>query len=326
MNIAEFTEATETLDRRRPDFGPSVEREQALLRIGAFLETSVRRGQPYDLETQPNPVWKIIEERLTRAMGEIEVPQRAGGVELWQMYNAGVIIRNSGVTVGLDVIPMPRMFGWPEPPGWTARLARLMDILLITHDHDDHCDPALVNACLALGKPVCMPAALAAAWGSQPNVRGVADGWSLELGGMSVLGRTGIHVWRETPEEKPSVYYEVTLPGGYALVFAGDVDYTKRFEKSAGKRIDLLFLPWRAPNPLYEEGRPEQVGTPLDAAQIAVERIRPGAVLLEHCAELQHVHGGFQASYDIALEVQRGLEVPCDCLFWGERVELKIAD
>ncbi len=101
------------------------------------------------------------------------------------------------------------------------------------------------------------------------------------------------------------------------------MDYTREFEKTPEQHVDLLFLPWRNPNRFYEDGHSQQMGTTLDAARVALERVAPSAVIYTHCAELQHVYKGFPASYDMALELKRALPVPSELLFWGEKLALR---
>jgi L-ascorbate metabolism protein UlaG (beta-lactamase superfamily) len=324
MSLERLTHSLAALDASPPSFDANPTRREAFLEIGRFLEASVRAGQAFDLRTHnPNPVWLAIEPRLARALRSADESDLARNeVVAWQMYNDGVIVRTDEIAIGLDVIPMPRFFGWPDPPGLTERTAELLDLLVITHAHEDHYDRALVRACLHMGKPVLMPEPMAVDWGHDSNLHAVSHGWKLEIDDLQITGRVGCHVWRDTPEELPLVYYEIRCQEGYAFIFGGDVDYTKEFEKTRGRAIDLLFLPWRNPNPAYEEGRPEQVGSTFDAVQIALKKIEPAALLYEHCAELDHIYGGFPASFDMALDLKRRIPVPSELMFWGEQIAL----
>lgn len=316
-------DAVAALDRTKPCFTAVPERGDAFLRIGKFFEDHTRAGQAYDLRRLPCPIWAPIRDRLATALAGIdETDLRRDEVRAWQMYNSGVIVKSDEVVMGLDVIPMPRYFGWDEPEGLTQKLAALMDLLLVTHRHDDHYDRDLVRACLRLGKPVFMPASMAFDWGYDPNLHAVDDGWETEIDDMRIRARRCFHVWRETMDEVPLISYEVTCQEGYRFIYAGDVDYTKRFEKTAGAKVDLFFLPWRNPNELYEDGHVRQKAKTIDAVKIALERVEPGAILYQHCAELHHVYNGFPASYDIALNLKQSLPVPSELMFWGESIVL----
>jgi L-ascorbate metabolism protein UlaG (beta-lactamase superfamily) len=321
MSIERLTRSLAALYANPPSFAPDAARHRAFLDIAQVLETSTRAGQPLDLyKVNPHPLWQEIEPRLTRALGEAANAKPARDkIVVWQMYNDGVILRTGEMAIGLDVIPMPRFFGWAEPEGLTERIAGLLDLLVITHSHDDHYDRALVRACLRMGKPVLMPAAMAREWGHHAHLHATGNGWEQEIAGLHITAREGFHVWRETMAELPLVYYEAVCREGYTFMFGGDLDYTKALEKSPGRTIDLFFLTWRNPNALYEQGRPEQVGSTLDAVRIALERIDPAAILFEHCAELDHVYHGFPASFDMALDLKRQIPIPSELMFWGEK-------
>ncbi len=323
MSMDVFEKHLGTLAVHPPSFSSCLPREEAFLGIGKFLEAHIRAGQQYDLEKNPNSLWNVIQNRLLAVLDEVQdTSVGAGEVHLWQMYNSGIIIKTSDMTLGFDVIPLLRAYGWAEPEGVTARIANLLDMLLITHRHPDHFDSKQVQACLAAGKSVCVPEPMASALGPCEQLHEVADGWTHSSEGAEIRGRQAYHVWRENMDDVPSVYYEVACRNGFTFLFSGDADYTKTFEKTSGQKIDLLFLPWRNPNALYEDGQPGQIGTTEDAVRIALDRVQPARILLEHYAELEHVRDGFPASYDMALMLKQALPVPCEWMFWGESIHL----
>lgn len=322
MNLDFFLAALLVLDSTTPTFSASQARRDAFLQIGDFLDKTLRPGAVFDLKTSPNPVWGEIEARLLKALDGIEAEPSDAPPTAWQLYNDGVVLTVDGLVLGLDILPMPRGFGWAEPEGLTGRLADLLDVLFITHRHSDHYDKALVRACLERGKPVILPASLAADWADFKTVVPADDGQNLRVAGLDVTARRGFHVWRATMEEVPLVYYEVVCPGGFTFMFIGDLDYSKRIEKTPGREIDLFFIPWRHPNETYEPGHAAQTGVTFDAVQSALDKIQPRALLYEHLAELEHIYDGFAPSYDIALDLKARVTVPSELLFWGEHIRL----
>ncbi len=321
MTLAPLEIALQALDQHPPAFGRIPEREEALLEIGRFLENHIRAGQPYDLQTvHPNPVWDLMADRLHRVLDRAEqTPAPARGVMLYQLYSSGMLVKGAGsVTAGFDIVPVLRTYGWEDVLGMTDRLADLLDVLFITHRHTDHYDRDLVRACLAHGKPVYIPAHLAGEWDGEENIRPMRHDDRFEVAGLRVHARKGIHVWRESMEEVPLIYYEVVFPCETRLVYGGDVDYTKDLEKTEGRDVDLFFIPWRAPNARYEEGHPEQTGELKEAVEGALWKIGPNALMYEHCAELEHIYDGFPASFNLALNLKRALPVSSELLFWGE--------
>jgi len=327
MSIDRFKTAVSVLFRHPPAWKYDRNRDHAFAEIDRFLEEYVRPGRPCDLKKRPNEVWECVESHLVRAVGEIEktITLRAApqGVTVWQMYNSGVIVQLAGRTVALDLLPIIRDFDWVEPPGFTRRIAGMVDMLLVTHRHKDHCDAALVRSCLRSGKPVMMPRPLAETFGSDPLLIPVDGTLETELQNLKITARTGCHVWKETVAELPVAYYEITAPDGFSFIFAGDTDYTKEFEKTPGRDIHLLFIPWRNPNAQYEQGHPLCRGTTLDAVNIALRRIRPRALIYEHYGELKHVYDGFAPSYGMAAWLKKSLKVPSERMFWGEHIAMR---
>ncbi|MBU1694018.1 MAG: MBL fold metallo-hydrolase [Verrucomicrobia bacterium] len=322
MNLDIFLATLMVLDSTPPIFSDSPARRDAFLRLGEFFEQSTRASAIFDLKTWPNPVWNEIETRLSRALDAIEAEPADAPATAWQLYNDGVVLTVDGLAIGLDIFPMPRRFGWAQPVGPTDRLASLLDVLFITHRHPDHYDKDLVQACLERGKPVVLPASLAADWADFKTVIPADDGQTFQVAGLEVTARRGFHVWRATMDEVPLVYYEAVCPGGFTFLFIGDLDYSKRLEKTPGREIDLFLIPWRHPNENHEPGHVAQTGVTFDAVQSALNKIQPRALLYEHLAELEHVYDGFPASYDIALDLKSRVSVPSELLFWGEHIRL----
>ena len=321
--ITPFNHLMTELEAVPPSWPWQEKRVQTFQKIGRFLEETIHAGQCFDLTLNPNPLWDAIYLRLTQAVLDLDAPAAKDGEwHLLQMYNAGLLITDGDVMFGVDVVPVLRTYGWPDPADLTRKIAERMDFLLITHHHPDHYDRALVRACLALGKPVCLPEDLRSEWESDPNLIFLRDGHSLNLCDMEITGRRCIHVWRKTAEELALIYYELTDRAGRTLFFAGDADYTQSFFASPGKSVDALFLPWRNPNARYEDGHPEQTGVIEEALRIAIDRLHPRRIILEHYAELEHLYQHYPASYDLAARQKKASDVPLEWLFWGERMVL----
>jgi len=323
MNIKYLTSALNILSDRPPTFAADDFRTEAFLKIDKFLEASVRKGSPHDLKRSHCALANIVGTRLHAVTADIECAiTKTDSVHIWQLYNSGVVVQIAGMTLGFDVVPFPRFFGWPEPHNITTRLASCIDALFITHAHADHFDEKFVVECLNAGKPVYMPKAAACEY--DYDIVPVDDGSLFTLGKLQIRCRSAYHVWRETMDELPLAYYEVSAPGSFVFLFSGDADYTKSFRKTPGQQIDLLFLPWRNPNANYEDGKPQQIGTTSDAIAEALKRIQPRHLLLEHYAELDHIYNGFSPSYAMAVDTKRTAAVPTEWMFWGESIELPL--
>ena len=289
-----------------------------LVEFGRFVETECRPGCCHDLARWPNLLWQKVEVQMLAGLQRF-LRADDDGITMLQWYNSGVFIKAAGMIVAFDLLPVPRYYGWPEPEGLTAKIAEAIDVLLITHAHQDHFDIELVNACQRLGKPVYMhPAAAPVESGVCP----VADGCRYNLDRISFVAHHACHVWRKSAEEVPLTAFEVDFAAQFRVVFCGDADYTRGLANVAPSP-DALFITWRNPGPQYEDGHPEQTGTTLDAVRLAVKRFVPRRLILEHYGELDHIYKGFSASYEMAISLIEKIEVPTSVHFWGDMIKLQ---
>ncbi len=327
MNLQPLVRTLDQLDHYPPSFEINPDREQAFLDLGRYLEANIRSGQPFDLtKVLPNPLWQLFEERLHAALGRLKDSRPAPDtLRVHQWYSSGIVLDTGTQVLGFDIVPMRRLYGWEDRFDQTGQLAEYLDALFVTHRHQDHYDIDLVRACLKAGTPVYMPERLARTWNGSPSLRSVVHNQQWEMGDLRVHARTGIHVWRESEDDLPVAVYEVRWPNDTAVVFGGDADYTKKLEKTDAVRVRAYFLPWRAPNALYEEGDARQVAPLHEAVQVALDRLDPAVLFYVHCAELEHVYEGFPASFDMALDLKKRLPVSSELMFWGEWMDLPVS-
>ena len=83
---------------------------------------------------------RAFEKVLTEAVSTTVEP---GQIVLWYLYNSGYIIKTPTACLGVDL--HHRM---------AEKLASLLDFVIVTHNHDDHYNLALLNAMTEKGKAV----------------------------------------------------------------------------------------------------------------------------------------------------------------------------
>lgn len=290
-----------------------------LVEFGHFLESNVRPGSKYDLKKHPNDLWLLIEAQILRGLEEFAAAELLPGqVLMLQWYNSGVFIKSGGKIAGFDILPIPRFYGWPEPPGLTEKIAEIIDCLMITHDHADHYDEKLVKTCVEKSKPVFMHPRAA------PGgllLKRLADGGTTKVGSISIKAMYARHVWRKSIMDVPLAMFEVEFESGFRMIFCGDGDYTNGF-KEFRQGSDALFITWRNPGPIYEDGHPEQKYKTIDAVNLAIHELSPACIILQHYGELDHIYKGFSASYEMAADLVRQLSVKTTVNFWGDVVKL----
>ncbi|MFZ5952779.1 MAG: MBL fold metallo-hydrolase [Candidatus Rifleibacteriota bacterium] len=294
---------------------------QQLKDFGKFIEDQCRPSCIFDFAINPNPLWQMVEDRMLEGLDKFSnsrLPEPQ--VAMLQWYNSGVLLKCEDTVLGFDLLPIPRYYGWADRHGFTARLAEQIDFLMITHNHADHCDSELINLCLEKGRPVFMHPE--AALNKAIPVNFLADGESVKVKGVSVKAHHGCHVWRNNPEEVFTTAFEVEFPEGFRAVFCGDLDYTRGLDQ-VKSFPDLLFITWRNPGPLFEDGHPQQKAKTLDAVNMVVDRLKPERIILQHYAELDHVYKGFSSSYEMAISLIESLSVPTEIYFWGDSTVFK---
>ncbi len=294
-----------------------------LINLGQIFEEKVRPGCEFDLMQSPNHIWEQIQAQMLASLDKFCNSKTCpNGVEMLQWYNSGVFIRTSTVSIGFDILPIPRFYNWKEPENLSEQIASELDILCITHSHEDHFDEILINKMLDLKKPVLIDSAAIPEKMNKLDFKKCAENQVFDINETKFYSHKAFHVWRDHIDSVPLSYFEVSLPNGFNFIFSGDADYTKIFSKTLSK-IDLLFIPWRNPNKLYEDGHPEQIGNTIDAIEIAEKRISPDKIILEHYGELDHIYKGFNHSFDLAEKLVQELKTNTEILFWGNRKTLK---
>ncbi len=149
--------ANEALVNYPPEYPPSVQRQEALMLLDGplHLATANRFRSVYD----------FLVERLTHTIEEIEHAFVTRGVRIWRLYDHGFVVRTPSITIGCDVTR-----GWTLvdgygldyvlPPAWTERLVRQLDVLTVSHRHDDHADPVVRDLALQRHIPVVVEAGI----------------------------------------------------------------------------------------------------------------------------------------------------------------------
>ena len=83
---------------------------------------------------------------------EINEPVTSG-VRIWSMYNHGFIVKTPSTVFAFDLIS-----GYPS---WQYKIPdailEQIQVLFISHRHDDHSDPTIINAIAGFGGQVVMP-------------------------------------------------------------------------------------------------------------------------------------------------------------------------
>lgn len=319
-----------------PPGGAAEDRRTLLLGFDDFIAGNF----PTAVTTQTE-VTKLLELRTRRAVEEIraaKVPE--GSMRVWYIYNMGVVVKTADATVGIDVA------GTYEAPS-IADVGGLLDILIITHPHGDHLDPAVAVAAAKAGAKIVVadekvrlddsnppgvvrdPAGTSMVkllTGSELAAQalvGVKPGETIEVKGVRITAIPAEHSFPNSPESKIPVDWFYVEVSGFGVLHTGDGSFPGDKPDFTGKRVDLYLVHYV--DGLYAEDYYKLAPQSRVLVPLHLHEIGHGKDILSY------------AMFKNALEQERGghlwLEhvTPQDTgvryvpMIWGESLDLSLA-
>ena len=298
------------LQEHPASFPPSVERQEALMVLDG----------PLHLHEAPRFASTLVflRDRMQRTIEEIEHWEVREGARIWRLYNMGFVVRTPSASLGMDLVGGWRLesdegleyYGICEE--WIARLAGQLDVLTISHCHQDHMDPLLRDLLFERGIPVLVPPGVYEELVDQPLLhrpdRGheltalhrhndLSAGKAREIEYIAYPGHQGAEI--------PNNMYLFQTRQGATILHTGDQsgDLDWEWIDAIGDyhRVDVLIANcWTT-----------------DMARL-VRGVRPGLVVTGHETEMSHGPDHREA-YWRSFELFRGkLDPPSLVLCWGE--------
>jgi L-ascorbate 6-phosphate lactonase len=177
----------------------------------------------------------------------------AGTVALWWLGQASFVLKAAGIIVYIDPY-LKESSHRLSPPAFPPEAVTNADVVLLTHDHTDHVDPAALPG-IAKASPAARfiaprPIANRVAdliGGKERLITAVADEpLSVEVRGAK-LGLQPVPAKHEefdlTPEGYPYLGYTLAL-GGVTVYHSGDtIPYEGQIERVKAHGVDLALLP-----------------------------------------------------------------------------------
>lgn len=121
---------------------------------------------------------------------------------------------------------------------WKLKKAEPVDVVLVTHDHFDHCSPEDVDKVRGPQTVVVAPPDAAAKLG--PGVKSISAGQTLDVGGVSVEAVPAYNMNKQYhPKSSGWLGYIITM-GAERIYIAGDTDHTPEMD---AVRADVVMLP-----------------------------------------------------------------------------------
>jgi len=181
------------------------------------------------------------------------------GVEILWLKHDAFLLRGKGVAVAID----------PYQP---SKVPERADLVLVTHDHFDHCDPAAIRQIAKPDAVVVAPQSAAAKLQGIGTVQVVKAGDVLMEKGVTVKVVPAYNVRTDRQRFHPKTYggvgYLITL-AGKVIYHAGDTDVIEEMGQLG--QVDVALLPVSGTYVMDAQ----------EAAE-AVKKIRPAHVVPMH--------------------------------------------
>lgn len=145
--------ASDALKLNPPALQENLTRKMALLMIDNVLHEEKAQFRP--------AVQFFYKERIENAIREITASKVNSGALIWKLYNHTFIIKTPSATIGFDIqrgIPGNEDFAFSKE--LIGKLINVVDILFISHYHNDHADDWVAGTFIAQNKPVVTPPGL----------------------------------------------------------------------------------------------------------------------------------------------------------------------
>ena len=171
-----FDEIAAALEAYPPRWEFGDQRAQIMASLDRQITVQIRKGWTDAERAQLKPVHEFYLKRMDIGLDKLARTQVTEGVHLFKFYSSSFVLKTPNITVAMDFCQGPiNNGGEPETrdeygsgfywaPAQRDRLARLVDVMLITHRHHDHADYSLSHRLAAQGKLVIGPAQLRQTW------------------------------------------------------------------------------------------------------------------------------------------------------------------
>ena len=119
------------------------------LHFDNFAKTTAEGNEVFNTATNA-----YLDDARQQVLQWLDQPKpEAGQLDITLIYNMGVLIRSSEKTIAIDV-------RWDGTKEEAMKIAESIDMLFLTHPHNDHYSPVMLQAAVNAGKPVVLPCSL----------------------------------------------------------------------------------------------------------------------------------------------------------------------
>lgn len=143
-----FELVNQALTENPPAIGEPMIRKLALYNLDAMLhETKYDNSEPFN---------NFLYARINQVIADLAKPA-SDEVKIYKIYNDGFIARTQSITIAFDLVRGSCNGQTLIPDSLIRLIVDQCDMLLITHNHDDHADPIVAEMFTQKGRTVVGP-------------------------------------------------------------------------------------------------------------------------------------------------------------------------
>ncbi len=229
-----------------PNTGDPTIREQTILALDDILKDPSSRSSQSIFDFYAFMMRKVKDELIEDV---------TGGANIWMMYNHGFIIKTPETVFAFDLVDGYDDWQRCRRYRLPTKLLQQINVLFISHSHNDHDDGSVILAVRNSGGEVI--------WGS--------GGDSITVSGLHVKIYFGLH-------SVVNRIYEVTTPSGLKIIHTGDNQTSRTLPEI--DNVDVMLLnAW-----VNESGTTSAVV----GMRNCIAKIEPAVMIPGHVQELNH--------------------------------------
>lgn len=259
-----------TLRSYPPCTGNKELRNDAILELDAYLKDDSLNWKS-DMVDFYRQMIGFVESEITEPV--------ASGVRIWSMYNHGFLIKTPSTIIAFDLVNGYDPWHYQIPES----ILEQIDVLFISHGHEDHRDLGIIRKIKAFGGKVVVPVE-----GSQASEHEIPLGANEEVmvDSLKVKAYDGLHA------DIAVRMFFVKTPEGLTIMHTGDNQTSETLPD--GLTVDILLLnAW-----VNESGSASAVV----GIQNSIKKLSPELTILGHIQELGHYYAPDDAKSRLAFE------------------------
>lgn len=180
--------------------------------LDKHVTIQIQKGWTELSKRQLRPLHEFYLKRMDIGLDKLERTQVTEGVHAFKFYSSTYVFKTAQGTAAVEFSQGPiNNGGEPETrdeygsgfywrPDQRDRLAKMVDVYIITHRHHDHSDYSLAKRMTAAGKPVICPAQLKVIWKDFADKLIVPDyGKVQKFGPLEIFTKLGSQMSRNEP-------------------------------------------------------------------------------------------------------------------------------